>query len=120
VAPGAGYSSTAVAGWLSEFGGEPDGLSAGEALTVALGEAPLALAAGVGAGVWMGATPAVLTTEPSGAKSSCPPDPTWPRTVEASAGGVGVDGPGGGVGAVPNVICKGAWAVAPEAARSAG
>ena len=78
------------------------------------------MAPGLGDDAVAGGYPAVLTTAPSGANSTLEPPATAPRSASWSAGGGAAAGAGGGVGAVPNEICSGLAAVAPDAATSAG
>src|SRR5207302_11093569 len=110
--PVAPYSSRAGD---DELPGEGD--VDGEDTAVGVGRA---VAPGLGDDAVAGGYPAVLTTAPSGANSTLEPPATAPRSASWSAGGGAAAGAGGGVGAVPNEICSGLAAVAPEAATSPG
>src|SRR5450432_750727 len=80
----------------------------GVAVGLGVGVAP-ALVGGVAEAVAdAGASPVVLTTDPSGPNSSDPPVPFRPSAVEVSVGGL--TGLTGLLGAVPNVMLIGAEA----------
>src|SRR5438132_1477945 len=67
------------------------------------------------------ACPSTVVPPPfDAATSTDAPVSAEPSAAAASRGGIGVLGPGGGVGAVPKVIWIGAAAVAPDDARIEG